>query len=154
MLVGDGRVSFRDGRVSFGDVRIIVSFFRLRQKSSHDPLGARPSVGAYIQRDIHQPLIPDHDAMWGPVRPGISMLFWLPLIFASALLEMATTPTGPTPNEIANASLDRRDKLSRPGGDPDFSLPAHNFRNGGPTEQVLADLGKSVFQKASGTPWR
>jgi hypothetical protein len=73
------------------------NFFRLRQKSSHDPLGARPSVGAYIQRDIHQPLIPDHDAMWGPVRPGISMLFWLPLIFLHAIFEMDFSPTKSSP---------------------------------------------------------
>jgi hypothetical protein len=58
-----------------------LNFFRLRQKSSHDPLGARPSAGAYIQGDIHQPLTPGHDAQQGQMRSTMPMLFWLPLIF-------------------------------------------------------------------------
>ena len=37
---------------------------------------------------------------WGPMRPTMPILFWLPLIYITALFEIAATPTKNAPKPI------------------------------------------------------
>jgi hypothetical protein len=37
---------------------------------------------------------------WGLMRPMMPILFWLPLIYITALFEIAASPTKKTPNAI------------------------------------------------------
>jgi hypothetical protein len=38
--------------------------------------------------------------LWGLMRPTMPMLLWLPLIFMSALFEIAVSPSENAPNSI------------------------------------------------------
>jgi hypothetical protein len=57
-------------------------------------------LNLYIRRDIHEKMRTGEAACVGAVRPMMPILFWLPLIYITALFEIAVSPTKNAPGAI------------------------------------------------------